>query len=84
MRAMRLVAVTTLGLMAGACATVSPAEQRHADEARCQSYGFRRGSDAFAKCMLDVALDRSADRRADLYSLNSFGPGPGWGPGWGW
>lgn len=55
----------------GACASV---EEQHAmDETRCRGYGFRRGTDAFAKCLLDVDLDRSATRRADSRYL--MGPG---------
>jgi hypothetical protein len=81
MRATRLLTAMMLGLLAGACATTSPAEQRAADENRCQSFGFRRGTDPFAKCMLDLDLNRSADRRADLYGY-PYGPGLGWGPGW--
>jgi hypothetical protein len=74
MRLGTLFVVAALGLLTGACA--STAEQRAADEDRCQSYGFRRGTDSFSKCLLDVDLDRAADRRS---AMN----GPyGWGPGW--
>jgi hypothetical protein len=76
MRLTKLLAVAGMGLIAGACATTSPAEQRAADETRCHSYGFRKGSDAFAKCLLDVDLDRAADRRA-LDTPYVYG-GPGW------
>lgn len=81
MRIATTCAVTALGLMLGACETTSPAQQRAADEARCRSYGFRRGTDAFAKCLLDVDLDRSADRRARRDDLLLYGR-PGWGPYW--
>jgi hypothetical protein len=72
-----------LGLALGACETTSPAQQRAADEARCKSYGFRRGSDAFAKCLQDIDLDRSADRRSRrddvlLYGGPRLYGGPYW------
>lgn len=75
MRLARLFALLAFTLL-GACASVE--EQRAMDETRCRGYGFRKGTDGFAKCLLDVDLDRSATRRADL---RSFGPGPGfYGP----
>lgn len=55
---------------------MSVAERRAHDESRCHGYGFRPGSDAFAKCLQNIDLDRSADRRATLY-------GAGYGPGFG-
>jgi len=79
MRLTKLLAAALLGLSVGGCATTTPAEQRNADEARCRSYGFRRGTDAFSKCLLDVDLDRAAELRARLDS--PYGPG---GPGWYW
>lgn len=75
MRITRLFAVAAMGLLVGACATTSPAERRAADESRCASYGFRRGTDAFSKCLLDIDLDRAADRRAALDSPYFWGPG---------
>ncbi|TDR85425.1 hypothetical protein [Enterovirga rhinocerotis] len=53
---------------------------RLADDHRCRGYGFRPGSDAFSKCLQDIDLDRSADRRAFLYG----GAGPGFGMGFGY
>jgi hypothetical protein len=76
MRMTKLLAAALVGLLAGSCATTSPAEQRSADEARCHAYGFRRGTEAFAKCLLDVDLDRAADRRS---RFNSYPYGPGGG-----
>lgn len=51
-----------LGL--SACATTTPQAQRAADETECASYGFRKGTDAFAQCLLQLELDRRAARRA--------------------
>ncbi len=81
MRISFLLAIVA-ALVLGACETTSPAQQRAADEARCRSYGFRRGTDAFSKCLLDVDLDRAADRRARrdellLSSPRLYGP-PYW------
>jgi hypothetical protein len=74
MRIGRIFAIGMLALLLGACA--STAELRAADEVRCRGYGFRKGTDAFSKCLLDIDLNRDADRRA---SLNySYGPGLGW------
>jgi hypothetical protein len=74
MRNAHLAAVAA-ALLLGACETTSPAQQRAADDARCRSYGFRRGSDAFSKCLLDIDLDRSADRRATRNELLLSSPG---------
>lgn len=79
----RLAVVGAALLLAG-CNSASLAEQRAGDEARCRSYGFRPGTDAFAKCLLQVDLDRSADRRAIRYD-SPYGhgwPGGYWSRGW--
>jgi hypothetical protein len=70
----RLLLLAGLFGSLGGC--MSTAEVRGYDEARCRGYGFRPGSDAFSKCLQNIDLDRSADRRATLY-----GPGPGYGYG---
>ena len=67
MRASLIAAMAVLALAAG-CKTMTPEERRAADEATCRSYGFRKGSDAFASCLLQLDLDRRASRRAALYS----------------
>ncbi|MBM3579082.1 MAG: hypothetical protein FJX40_15960 [Alphaproteobacteria bacterium] len=79
MRLSKLFAAAVAGLLVGACATMSPAERRSADETRCRSYGFRQGTDAFAKCLLDLDLDRAAARRSRFDYPYGFG-----GPGWRW
>lgn len=72
MRATGLVVVSIVALVAGACQSTQ--EVRAADEARCRSYGFRRSTDAFAKCLLDIDLDRSASRRSNLnYPIGWYG-----------
>jgi hypothetical protein len=64
----RLLLVATLisplaALLTG-CQTMTPEERRAADETTCASYGFRRGTDAMARCMLDIELDRRAESRS--------------------
>lgn len=80
MRIRGIIAVTGLALLVGACATT--AELRALDEGRCRGYGFRKGTDAFSKCLLDVDLNRDADRRASLAYPRYWGPGWYGGPGW--
>lgn len=74
MRIGRIFAIGMLALLLGACA--STAELRAADEVRCRGYGFRKGTDGFSKCLLDIDLNRDADRRASLN--NPYSPGMGW------
>ncbi|MEK4034947.1 hypothetical protein WOC76_09005 [Methylocystis sp. IM3] len=75
------LAALAAGLLLCACETTTPAQQRAADEARCRSYGFRRGTDGFSKCLLDVDLDRAADRRVQREELY-LSTGPRVGPYW--
>ncbi|RIY02425.1 hypothetical protein D3218_03340 [Aureimonas flava] len=77
--ALALLAPLTLA----ACATVTPAERRAADEARCRDYGFRPGTDAFAACLQRIDLDRSETRRARLYGEPVWTGGVGVGIGYG-
>lgn len=53
------------------CQTVTPEERRAADEKRCASYGFRRGTDNFATCLQRIDLDRNAERRAFRYGYDT-------------
>ncbi len=73
MRIGRFFTISMMALLIGACA--STGEQRAADEIRCRGYGFRKGTDAFSKCLLDVDLNRDADRRASLNYPYGWGPG---------
>jgi len=63
MKPLRLVPLILVAALA-ACTTVTPEEQRRADEETCRSYGFTRKNDAFAECLQRVELDRRASRRA--------------------
>jgi hypothetical protein len=73
MRSSMIAGLAVLALASG-CTTMTPEERRAADEATCRSYGFRRGSDAFATCLLQLDLDRRATRRAALYSDPFYDP----------
>lgn len=75
MRARWLIA---LGLAATLGGCMTAAEQRVVDEERCRSYGFRKGAESFANCLMEVDLDRSASRRARLETSGFYGPY--WGP----
>ncbi|MGZ2378973.1 hypothetical protein [Rhizobium brockwellii] len=62
----RLLITVMATIVAGlsACQTMTPEERRAADEQRCMSYGFRRGTDGFATCLQRIDLDRRAESRA--------------------
>jgi len=69
----KLVAGALLALGCSGC--VTDAELRAADEARCRSFGFRTSSEGFANCLLQLDLNRAADRRA---RFDRFDAPPGW------
>ncbi|MGH6861243.1 MAG: hypothetical protein ACRECY_13360 [Phyllobacterium sp.] len=60
-------------LIAG-CTTMTPQERRAIDGETCSSYGFRRNSDGFASCLLNLELDRRAERRARLDEMRFNSP----------
>jgi len=64
MRIRLLLTIATLAAGLAACQTMTPEERRAADEQRCLSYGFRRGTDGFATCLQRIDLDRRAESRA--------------------
>ncbi|NKK72647.1 hypothetical protein GFM13_20155 [Rhizobium leguminosarum bv. viciae] len=59
-----ITVITTIVAGLSACQTMTPEERRVADEQRCLSYGFRRGTDGFATCLQRIDLDRRAESRA--------------------
>lgn len=64
---MRKIMIVTMlaGLsLLTACQSLSPEAIRQRDEQRCQSYGFRLGTEGMAKCLLDIDMDRRAESRA--------------------
>ncbi|EHK73904.1 hypothetical protein SM0020_31694 [Sinorhizobium meliloti CCNWSX0020] len=73
---MRLLGLAAAGLVLAACQSMSPQERRARDENTCASYGFRRGTDAFATCLQRIDLDRRAEARAFRYDNDAFLRGP--------
>lgn len=73
---MRLLGLAAAGLVLAACQSMSPQERRARDENTCASYGFRRGTDAFATCLQRIDLDRRAEARAFRYDNDVFLRGP--------
>nr|WP_244642613.1 hypothetical protein [Phyllobacterium sp. 628] len=53
-------------LFVAGCQTMTPEERRAIDGQTCSSYGFKRGTDSFSKCLLDLELDRRATSRAQF------------------
>ncbi|WP_246752916.1 hypothetical protein [Sinorhizobium sp. BG8] len=74
MNAPKTIALAAMALLLASCQTMTPEERRAADEQTCRSYGFRRGTDAFADCLQRIDLNRDADSRAFRYG----------DPYWGW
>lgn len=64
MRLHRLLLVATFALPLAACETVTPEQRRAADERTCAGYGFKPGTEATARCLLDLDLDRRAESRS--------------------
>ena len=65
---MRPLAVL-LTLFVTGCVSMTPEERRALDNQTCSSYGFRRGTDAFANCLLSLDLDRRAASRAQFEQM---------------
>ena len=76
MRHHLLLVAAALPLLLTACQTMTPEERRAADERTCAGYGFRPGTDAMARCLLDLDLDRRADMRSwrDQQNRTMWGP----------
>lgn len=65
MRRYALLALSVTALLPlAACTTITPEERRADDERTCAGYGFKPRTDAMARCLLDLDLDRKADLRA--------------------
>jgi len=67
MRLHRLLVLAALAGLLAACQTMTPEERRAADENTCAGYGFRRGTETMARCLLDIELDRRAEARSFQY-----------------
>ena len=64
MRFALLATLAVIGTALTSCQTITPEERRAADQQTCARFGFRPGTDAMARCLLDLDLDRRADSRA--------------------
>lgn len=53
---------------------MTPEERRAMDSQTCSSYGFKRGGDGFASCLLNLELDRRAASRAQFNDLRYSNP----------
>ncbi|OCC05553.1 hypothetical protein BA190_08765 [Labrys sp. WJW] len=60
----KMVLAISLAATLASCATITPAERRAADEQSCRGYGFKKGTDGFANCLLRLDLGRKANRAA--------------------
>ena len=78
MTTVKLLTLAAAGLLLAACQAMTPQERRARDENTCASYGFRRGTDAFATCLQRIDLDRRAERRAFRYNNDPMLWGPYW------
>ncbi len=72
----RILAFIALALALSACQSLTPEQQRVADEATCRGYGFKQGSTPFANCLMNQDLDRRADARSFRDSNDDFFWGP--------
>lgn len=62
---MRIIAASAITLVLGACAGTPDAIVE--DRSRCDAYGFTRGTDAYANCVMTADRDRQrrSERRAE-------------------
>lgn len=72
MRLSRLLLVSIPLVLLASCQTMTPQERRAADERNCAGYGFRPNTDAMARCLLDLELDRRAQTRSLMQSNDSM------------
>lgn len=64
MRIFSFIGLFCAAVTLASCQTMTPEERRAADEATCRGYGFKVGTDAMARCLLDIDLDRRAEARS--------------------
>ncbi|HXV29766.1 MAG TPA: hypothetical protein VD840_05480 [Sinorhizobium sp.] len=72
MMTLKILTLAAAGLLLAACQTMTPEERRARDASTCVSYGFRRGTDAFATCLQRIELDRRAESRAFRYHSDAM------------
>ncbi|MGV6872358.1 hypothetical protein ACUSIJ_06635 [Pseudochelatococcus sp. B33] len=85
-----LIGATAGALLLGGCLSSAEIAQLNAEQdiERCTGYGFKPGTEAFAKCRFDLDQRRDAERDALLASTAWGGfyalpPGPCWHSRWG-
>ncbi len=73
---MRLLTGSALlaALLIAGCTTMTPEERRAMDSQTCASYGFKRGGDGFASCLLNLELDRREESRAQFENMRYNNP----------
>lgn len=93
--ACRLIGAACVALFLGGCLSSAEVARMNAerDMNRCTSYGFKPGSEAFARCRFDLDQRRDAEREADRDAVRAstmWGgfyavppPGPCWQTPWG-
>lgn len=65
---LKLSRLSALGVCAclGLAACVSPEQQRAQDNSTCDGYGFARGSDGYANCLMQTNMARDAAEREKM------------------
>ncbi|MGE7371072.1 hypothetical protein ACQKKX_18705 [Neorhizobium sp. NPDC001467] len=71
MRPHHLVLLAALSAVLASCQSMTPQERRAADESRCAGYGFKPRTEGMARCLLDLDLDRRAERRQWQNEINN-------------
>lgn len=56
-------------LAVGLAACTTAAEQKAADEKKCEGYGFKAGTNSFAKCMMVIDQNRAKMRDQDMNAM---------------
>lgn len=63
----RFLAALLVAFALAGCA--SAAEQKAADEKKCEGYGYKSGSDEFSKCMMTIDQNRTKMRDQDMNAM---------------
>ncbi|MFD1945073.1 lipoprotein [Paradevosia shaoguanensis] len=62
----KIFAIASACLLLAGCQTTSPEVRAAQNQASCQGYGFKPGTDAYASCMMQLDIqDRQADAQDD-------------------
>ena len=72
---MRILVIAAVAAMLAGCSTfgMSGAQIAQMDQSKCQGYGFKLGSEAFASCMQQLDLSREEDQRSRGRALSAAG-----------